>query len=168
MGRLVAAARNGGGAQLRMDTGRWTVTRRNDFLAALAQTANVRLAVRSVGMSEPGAYKLRQRDAAFAKAWGEALCEGYEKLEMLMLRRGLAGLDGDVIDPGDGSKAAALSERSVISLLNHHRQSVREIREAAARQAERGLAGEGADARARLEAKLAQMHARMASGDDDA
>ena len=165
MGRLVAAARGGGGAQLRLDTGRWTVTRRNDFLAMLAQTANVRVAVRSVGMSEQGAYKLRKRDPAFARAWGEALCEGYNKLEMLMLQRALAGMDGDRVDPGDGGQAAMLSERSMLTLMHQHRQTVRDLRAAAARDDGGDAARDDDNAHARLEAKLALMHARMTSED---
>jgi len=167
MGRLVAVPRNGGGVQLREDSKGWTAARRNDFLAALAQTANVRMAVRGVGLSEQGVYKLRKRDPAFAKAWGEALCDGYDKLEMLMLQRGLTGLDGDAVEPGDGGKAAGLSERAILSLLQHHRQSVRELREAAARNAGRDLVKEGVAARARLEATLAQMHVRLAGPDHE-
>lgn len=165
MAEKVAAARKGGGAQLRAPKREWTPALRNRFLAELAQTANVRGAVRAVGLSEPGAYKLRKRDAAFAAAWGQALCEGYDKLEMLLLERALAGLDGDRVPPGDASRIEKLSERTLLSMLAHHRQTVRDLREAAARAQARPAADEDAEVRARLEAKLDEMHERMSADD---
>jgi hypothetical protein len=124
MAATMASVRKGGGAQLRERKGGWTPAKRNQFLAELAQTSNVRASARAVELSEPGAYKLRRRDPAFAAAWGEALCEGYTKLEMLLLQRALAGLDGDVVAASDSGKLAALSERALFSLLTHHRQAV--------------------------------------------
>lgn len=136
---------------------RWNDGKRRDFLGELAATANVRAAARAAGMSEQAAYQLRKRDKGFATAWGTALCEGYAKLEMLMLERAIAGMAGDDVPAGDSGRAMTLSERTILSLLTHHRQTVRELRAAD------GVAPEGSDddVRAQISERLAAMHARL-------
>jgi len=54
----------------------WTPERQRTFLAALAKTRSVTRAVRAVGLSASGAYRLRDHAGAadFAAAWDEALC----------------------------------------------------------------------------------------------
>ena len=47
----------------------WTETRRAAFLAALAAECDVGRACARVGLTREGAYRLRKRDAAFARAW---------------------------------------------------------------------------------------------------
>lgn len=51
----------------------WTIDRRLQFIRQLALTRNVRRAAASAGMSPQGAYRLRQRDRAFAQCWQLAL-----------------------------------------------------------------------------------------------
>jgi len=51
----------------------WTAQRRRQFLDGLAAGLDVRRACARVGLSRQAAYKLRRRDAGFARAWGEAL-----------------------------------------------------------------------------------------------
>ncbi len=50
--------------------------RRAEFLQALAQTSNVRLAARAARRSVRSFYALRERDAAFDEAWQQALVQG--------------------------------------------------------------------------------------------
>jgi hypothetical protein len=69
----------------------WSPARRTRFLSTLAATCNVTLACETAGMSDVGAYKLRQRDAAFRAAWRRALREGYARLESDLLQRALTG-----------------------------------------------------------------------------
>jgi hypothetical protein len=57
------------------------------FLAALAETSNVTAACATSGASPSRAYKVRREDPAFARAWRDALFEGYENLEMEVLHR---------------------------------------------------------------------------------
>ena len=83
--------------------GHWSKARRTLFLKVLAETCNVTAAGRAVG-TMTGAYRLRQRDPAFAQAWDEALAIGYDRLETMLLGRALTGVD--VID------VAALAEES--------------------------------------------------------
>jgi hypothetical protein len=158
--------RAGGGAQVRTARVTWTKARRAAFLEELAATANVARSARKAGVSESSAYLQRRKDAGFALAWAEALVEGYTRLELLMVQRALEDMAGEALPvPRDTAKAAALSERAVLQLLAHHRQSVREHREAAATRD-----ADAPDGRAReaLEARLAAMHARLTGSGPDA
>jgi hypothetical protein len=51
----------------------WTPERRERFLDCLAAGTDVRRACARVGLSREGAYRLRRRDAAFARDWQTAL-----------------------------------------------------------------------------------------------
>ncbi|HEY6817206.1 MAG TPA: hypothetical protein VI168_16835 [Croceibacterium sp.] len=57
------------------------------FLAALAETSNVARAAKAAGVCTSTVYEARRDDRAFARAWGAALCEGYDNLEMELLGR---------------------------------------------------------------------------------
>lgn len=165
--------RDGGGVQVRaVRAGGWTKARRALFLGELAQTANVRLAVKAAGLSEAAAYALRKRDAGFAIAWGEALCEGYGRLEMLMLERAIADMAGDDVPMIEGSARTRMSERTMLTLLAQHRQTVRELREAQRRDPAASTDPDSdAAIRARILATLDEMHERLIAGDpgdDDA
>jgi hypothetical protein len=51
----------------------WTPERREKFLDALAAGVPVSGTCKGVGLSRVAAYNLRRRDAAFARAWDEAM-----------------------------------------------------------------------------------------------
>lgn len=170
--KLVRAA--GGGVQRRASrAGGWTAARRTAFLNELAQSANVRAAVRAAGLSEAAAYKLRKREPGFALAWAEALSDGYAKLELLMLERAILALGGaeaagTPIAPGDGGAMMKLSDRTILSLLAQHRQAVRDYRDTASPRAAAASEGESDNAvRARMEGILAAMHERLMAGAAD-
>ena len=59
----------------------WTPRTEQRFLAALAATCNVKAACREVGLWPPSAYNHRNRWPAFARAWDEAIEEGYVRIE---------------------------------------------------------------------------------------
>ena len=60
-------------AQCRYRHDGWTPERRRLFLDALAGGLVVSRTCATVQMSREGAYKLRRREPAFARAWDEAL-----------------------------------------------------------------------------------------------
>lgn len=64
---------------------------RDQFLALLAETANVSHAATQAKISVSHVYKIRREDRGFARAWQSALCEGYDNLELALLQRLLAG-----------------------------------------------------------------------------
>lgn len=51
----------------------WTARKKTVFLDHLAQHGNVRAACSRVGLSREAAYRLRRRDADFARGWGAAM-----------------------------------------------------------------------------------------------
>ncbi len=64
---------------------------RNIFFEALAETSNVSQACQTAGVSAGSVYDLRRREPDFARRWIDALCEGYDILEMDLLHRLRAG-----------------------------------------------------------------------------
>ena len=93
---------------------RWTAAKREAFLTALVDTANVAGAARLVGVPERSPYQLRRKDEDFAAAWDRALDEAYSKLEMMLLRRATYG------DACDGADSPAISTTFALALLRHH------------------------------------------------
>lgn len=93
---------------------------RETFLAALAQTSNVSAAARKAGIDASAVYKARRADPGFKAQWFEALCEGYDNLEMDLVRR---------LRMGDLERTGTKSRRkydnaTAFRLLTVHRESV--------------------------------------------
>src|SRR5687768_1669139 len=74
----------------------WTAERRTQFLDDLARHGNVRLASGRVGMSRDGAYRLRRRDALFARAWAAAQVLARGASGEVLAGRALEGIEEDV------------------------------------------------------------------------
>lgn len=99
---------------------------RTYFLAALAETSNVRAASAVAGVNPTRAYKVRKREPEFARAWRSALLDGYENLELEMLHRLRFGETKDDVRKFDNASA--------MRLLALHRETV--TRERAMRENE--------------------------------
>ena len=115
---------------------------RGDFLAALAETSNVTAAAAAAAINPSRAYKSKRTEPDFARLWREALCEGYDNLEMELLHRLRFGETRDLVAKFDNANA--------LRLLTQHRETVarqRAIRENA----------DIADVRASIHAKLLDM-----------
>ncbi|NJC32812.1 hypothetical protein GGR88_000286 [Sphingomonas jejuensis] len=109
---------------------RWTAAKQREFLAMLADTANVSRSARSVGMSDQSAYALRRRDAGFRQAWLEALSEGFDKLEMMLLERAMTGTPKEHLTASGGvAVTTEFSERLALNLLAQHRAAVQRARQ---------------------------------------
>jgi hypothetical protein len=95
---------------------------RNAFLATLAATSNVTASAKAAAVSTTRAYDARRKDAEFYRAWQEALCEGYEHLEMSLLQR----LRDGEIKPAAGAKKGTrvFDNANALRLLVAHRDSV--------------------------------------------
>ena len=70
------------------------------FLEALADVPVVSHACRAVGISYRHAYKTRETDEDFAKAWDEAMEQGIDRAEQEAFRRAVVGFEEPVIDKG--------------------------------------------------------------------
>lgn len=90
---------------------------RGVFLAALAETSNVSRSAEVAGVSPSRAYQVRRRESGFERAWFAALCEGYDHLEMEVLRRlregDFAAEEGGKYDFG-----------AAVRILSAHRETV--------------------------------------------
>lgn len=95
---------------------------RKIFLAELATTSNVAASARAAEISPSHAYEVRRRDPEFYREWQEALCEGYEHLEMNLLHR----LREGEIKPAAGAKRGTrvFDNATALRLLTLHRDSV--------------------------------------------
>ena len=94
---------------------------RRTFLDELAATSNVSASARKAKVSASWAYVERRTNPEFNRKWQRALCDGYDHLEMELLRR----LRDGEIKPVTGSKRAVRSfdNANALRLLNAHRES---------------------------------------------
>ena len=83
---IVAAIRHDG----------WTPARRTQFLDHLAHDGSVRAACARVGMSREAAYRLRRRDALFARGWDTALVLARAASAEVLASRALDGVEEDI------------------------------------------------------------------------
>jgi hypothetical protein len=66
-----------------------TAAKRGRFLDMLAASGHVERAAAAAAATAAAFYRLRQRDAAFAAAWAQALDDAYVRLEAEMLARAM-------------------------------------------------------------------------------
>lgn len=91
------------------------------FLAELAATSNVSAAARKAKIATATAYDARRANAEFNRRWQQALCEGYENLEMELLRR---LRDGEVKPPAGAKRGIRQYDNATaFRLLAAHRDS---------------------------------------------
>ncbi len=125
-GIIRVAGLHGGPQLLRADRKRrvFDVRRRQRFFDALALTCNVQMSADHAGVSVQTVYRARTRDPAFASGWREALEMGMERLEMLVVEHGGAGLPLDIADPeralAGGIAAPAFDFDKAIRALQIH------------------------------------------------
>ncbi len=70
------------------------------YLAALREIPVVAHGCKAVGIERSTAYRAREADEDFAKAWDEAMEEGVDRAEKEAFRRGIVGFEEPVIDKG--------------------------------------------------------------------
>ncbi|MXP44731.1 hypothetical protein [Allopontixanthobacter sediminis] len=93
---------------------------REPFLAALAESSNIAGSARAAKVNKSTIYKHRRENADFRSAWFDALCEGYDNLEMSLLYRLRIG-------ELEGTKTKArrkFDNATAFRLLAAHRESV--------------------------------------------
>lgn len=78
----------------------WTPRRKALFLDHLANHGDVRAACRAAGMSREAAYRLRRRDAVFARAWAAGLALAGEAAGELLACRAINGVEEEVWHAG--------------------------------------------------------------------
>lgn len=96
------------------------------FLNELAATSNVTAAARQAKITTASAYEARRAQPEFNRAWQRALCEGYDHLEMELLRR----LRDGEIKPASGAKRGVrtFDNATALRLLAAHREAAQRQR----------------------------------------
>lgn len=88
-----------------VNPGAVTRAKRERFLAVLGETCNVRRAAKAAEVEATSFYRLRRNDPAFAAEWDQAMADGYERLESVLLSRALG--EGDPAEEGIDAHLAA-------------------------------------------------------------
>lgn len=86
------------------------------FLAKLAETSNVTAAAADAQVQLSKVYKVKRDDGEFAARWREALCEGYDLLEIEVLHRLRFGEPKEI--------GAKFDNATALRLLSQHRETV--------------------------------------------
>ena len=79
----------------------WSAERQRLFLSTLAETGSVHLSSRAARLSARGAYRLRTRSPAFAKAWDTALQLAVGRLAAIVFDRAINGRIEQVYQDGN-------------------------------------------------------------------
>lgn len=122
------------------------------FLAALAETSNVKRAAKKADVGTSTVYDARRKSRAFAAKWQAALAEGYDNLEIELLNR----LREGEIRPAAGARKGVrnFDNGVALRLLLAHREA--RMREGAVR-----ANVSAAQVRAAIDRKLAQLKAQV-------
>jgi transcriptional antiterminator Rof (Rho-off) len=123
---------------------------RDIFIAKLGETSNVAEAAEAADISVSWVYKTRRADPAFARRWYDALCEGYDNLEIDLLYRLRTGKTEEVDAEG---KTRKFDLGTAFRCLFAHRDTVQK------EKGRRTMAEESATI-ASIEAKIEAMRAR--------
>ncbi len=103
---------------------------RKPVLPDLAATSHVAAAARAAGIDTARVYELRRRDPGFYRDWQEALCEGYDHLEMALLQR---LREGEIRRAGTAKRGVRVYDNATaLRLLGAHREAVMRQRAAIA------------------------------------
>lgn len=123
------------------------------FLAALAETSNVKRAAKEAGLNNTAqVYEARRTNRAFARDWQTALAEGYDNLEIELLGR----LREGEIKRAAGAKTGVgtFDNATAFRLLMVHR-------EAYAKEKAQRTNVSAAEVRASIDRKLAALKAKV-------
>lgn len=102
----------------------WTKEKEQNFLSALAETCNVKLAAQEAEVSPQHAYTRRKSHAAFRASWIEAIAFAYGRLELILLNRALNGTE-KIVTHRDGreERMVEYSNQVALTLLKMHRET---------------------------------------------
>ncbi len=95
----------------------WTEAARRTFLATLRKTGCVRDACRVAAMSSTSAYRLRERDADFARRWKEAHRSGREGLVAVAHEHAVVGKETVIYRNGAEVERRVAPSDAMLALL---------------------------------------------------
>jgi hypothetical protein len=95
----------------------WTEERTQRFLDVLAHTGCVDDACRVAGMSDTGAYRMKDRFPAFSAAWDDALERAQQGLIAIAYKRAVEGKETVIIRRGEEYERRIAPSDSMLGLL---------------------------------------------------
>jgi len=101
----------------------WTEEKQRRFIEVLADTGQVRLAAKAVGMSRESAYRLRRsaHGAAFARAWDAARHHAGSLLEDVAFERAIEGVEHKTYnDAGELTGVRRVTNDRLLTFLLRH------------------------------------------------
>ena len=116
----------------------WTEEKQRRFIEELADTGQVGLAARAVGMSRESAYKLRRaaHAAAFARAWDSARRHAGSLIEDIAFERAIEGVEHNVYNEyGEAICTKRVYNDRLLTFLLRHLKPERYARDALAEPA---------------------------------
>jgi len=117
-----AGARTGAVGKRKPAFAKWS----RKFLTELAATSNVTASAKRAGVAVSTVYEARRMNPEFHRAWQDALCEGYDHLEMDLLRR---LRDGELKPAKDAKRGVrAYDNATAFRLLAAHRATAAQAR----------------------------------------
>jgi len=130
---------------------------REAFLEHLSRSSNVAAAARAAGIDVSTVYKTRRQEKDFASHWFAALCDGYDNLELELLRR----LRNGDTENTTAKRKKKFDNATAFRLLTAHRDTVSRERARRSDQDEDTI-------NASIDAKLDVMRERMREAGDAA
>ena len=115
------AVRGGRGRRVQVARARpsqFTARRQAAFLEHLAETANVQASLRACGAAGVDVYRHRARWPAFARAWDEAIEQGYARIEAMLIERATNVVPAESSAVTGGAAACAPAEFDPVLALN--------------------------------------------------
>lgn len=116
---FVRSSKSGKPCIARAGPGRWSARREKAFLDELANSANVSAAAAAAGVSTTAVYNRRRLRPDFARAWDEALRQGYARLEAHLLCAATSALDPDPAFEVRGELDVGFAEGLNLLRLHH-------------------------------------------------
>ena len=116
------ASQNGRRLQKWKPRARFTAARKEIYLAHFAATCDSDEAARRAGVGDSTVYHHRRTDPEFAAAWGEALDQGFARLEAELARQRLAAMKrfAAAIDRGAMEPGQAVEFERALKLLKRY------------------------------------------------
>lgn len=91
------------------------------FLASLRSFPVVARACEAVGIERSTAYRARQADEVFAKAWDDAMEDGVDRAEAEAFRRGVVGFEEPVVHQGNLTPVYERDELGLTKMVERRR-----------------------------------------------
>lgn len=121
-GRKMQAREARGSQQDKPEKNSFTPAKREKFLSHFAATCNTKASARAAGISHATVYAWRRKDQGFARAFEQALEEGYLRLEAEVLRLSVEALSFTADEEAAEEARGKVDVRTALAVLESYRR----------------------------------------------